>query len=273
MIARRYKPMAPLDQFVDCLWYVHGFQSSHSRERALPTGTVELVFNLAEDQIKVCGDENDFEGQQFKGAVICGAQSSYFVLDPRQQNSVVGIHFRPGGAPAFLGAPGGEFSDRHVGLEDVWGPSRARELRARLIEATSPEAMFSLLEAALLARLRRPLLMNPAIAHALGQITAQPALSRIGQISDEAGYSAKRFIALFRDSVGLTPKVFCRIRRFQTVIHQINAGDRVDWAGVALDSGFYDQSHLNREFRAFTGLTPSEYRPLADRPNHVAIES
>ena len=77
---------------------------------------------------------------------------------------------------------------------------------------------------------------------------------------------------MFRDSVGLTPKLFSRIQRFQAVIGQLARGQRVEWAGVAADGGFYDQSHLNREFRAFAGVTPGEYRPVApDRPSHVAV--
>jgi AraC-like DNA-binding protein len=234
---------------------------------------VELVVNLHEDRIRVFLAEDDFEGQRFRGSVVCGPQSGYFVLEPSQQMSVVGIHFRPGGAAPFLGAPAGEFTDRHLGLDDVWGAAQAIELRERLLEAGSTEAMFGVLERALLNRLRRPLLTHPAVAYALGQLTAWPAVSRIGNIQDETGYGAKRFIELFRGAVGLTPKMYCRIMRFQAVIERLACGRRVEWASVALDGGYCDQSHLNREFRVLSGLTPTEYRPAADdRPNHIPID-
>jgi AraC-like DNA-binding protein len=272
VIARVHRPGFPLAGFVDCFWHFDGYPSSHARERALPTGTVKLVVNLHEDRMRVFLREDDFEGQRFRGSVVCGAQAGYFVLEPSQQMSVVGIHFRPGGAAPFLGAPAGEFTNRHLGLDDVWGAPEASELRERLLEAGSSEAMFGVLEYALLNRLQRPLLAHPAVAYALRQLAARPAVSHISDIQDQTGYGAKRFIELFRNAVGLTPKVYCRIMRFQSVIERLACGRRVEWASVALDGGYCDQSHLNREFRALSGLTPSEYRPIEDRPNHVPID-
>jgi AraC-like DNA-binding protein len=273
VIARVHRPGFPLAGFVDCFWHFDGYPSSHARERALPTGTVKLVVNLHEDRMRVFLREDDFEGQRFRGSVVCGAQAGYFVLEPSQQMSVVGIHFRPGGAAPFLGAPAGEFTNRHLGLDDVWGAPEASELRERLLEAGSSEAMFGVLEYALLNRLERPLLAHPAVAYALRQLAARPAVSHISDIQDQTGYGAKRFIELFRNAVGLTPKVYCRIMRFQSVIERLACGRRVEWASVALDGGYCDQSHLNREFRALSGLTPSEYRPGDDdRPNHVPID-
>jgi AraC-like DNA-binding protein len=272
MIARFYHPRAPLDGFVERFWYFQGYAVDHERERALPTGTVELVINLGEDRMRIFKDDEDLHGQSFSESVICGPQSGYFVLDTsRPSAAVLGIHFQPGGATPFLGMPADELTDRHVALEDVWGPG-ARELRQRIMEANSPDAMFVLLEKTLRARLTRPPLIHPAVAHALQELTAVPAIVRIGQVQDETGYGAKRFIELFSDSVGLTPKLYCRIQRFQAVIARIARGERVEWAGVALDGGYCDQSHLNREFRAFSGVTPTSYRPVAgDRPSHVAI--
>jgi AraC-like DNA-binding protein len=273
VIARVHRPGFPLAGFVDCFWHFDGYPSSHARERALPTGTVKLVVNLHEDRMRVFLREDDFEGQRFRGSVVCGAQAGYFVLEPSQQMSVVGIHFRPGGAAPFLGEPAGEFTNRHLGLDDVWGAPEASELRERLLEAGSSEAMFGVLEYALLNRLQRPLLAHPAVAYALRQLAARPAVSHISDIQDQTGYGAKRFIELFRNAVGLTPKVYCRIMRFQSVIERLACGRRVEWASVALDGGYCDQSHLNREFRALSGLTPSEYRPGDDdRPNHVPID-
>jgi len=99
------------------------------------------------------------------------------------------------------------------------------------------------------------------------------ATTRIGELQDESGYGAKRFIDLFSASVGLTPKLFGRIRRFQTMIAYLRQGRPIDLAGVAAECGYYDQPHLNREFRLFAGVTPTEYEPVSsDRPNHIAEE-
>jgi methylphosphotriester-DNA--protein-cysteine methyltransferase len=123
----------------------------------------------------------------------------------------------------------------------------------------------------LLSRLRNAHPLHPAVAYAVRKLTAMSNAARIGQVQNESGYGAKRFIELFSGAVGLTPKVYSRIQRFQTVIDRIAHGDRVDWATVALDGGYCDQSHLNREFRVFSGVTPALYRPVArHRPSHIA---
>jgi AraC-like DNA-binding protein len=121
--------------------------------------------------------------------------------------------------------------------------------------------------------LPKPYLLHPAVAYAVRQLSDTPEVTRVGQVQNETRYGAKRFIKLFSGAVGLTPKVYLRIQRFNAVIRQAARRLGIDWARVAADSGYCDQSHLNREFRAFAGTTPTLYEPVADdRPNHVAAE-
>lgn len=238
---------------------------------ALPTGTAELVINLREEPIRVCSRMEDSEGQRFGSAVVSGAQGRYFVLPAAHDAAVMGVHFRPGGAAALLGMPLGEVADRHVGLEALWGRG-AELLRERLLEAKSPGAGVVLLERELIGRLPGGAGYHPVVAFALRRFMADPAVARVGEVMDASGYSAKRFIALFTDGVGLSPKRFCRILRLQGVIQRLAAGVRVEWAEVAAAGGYCDQSHLIRDFRAMTSLTPAQYRPVnADSPNHVAV--
>jgi AraC-like DNA-binding protein len=266
----RYTPKEPLAEFVDCLWHFKGRRLQ--RELALPTGTVELVINLREEAIRVYSEVADTEGQCFSDAVVSGTQSRYMVLGACEEGSVIGVHFRPGGAGTFLGMPLSELAERHVALEDVWG-AEARELHERLLEAESPAAAFALLERALISRLRGARSRHPAVGFALRRFAAEPEVGRVGEVADATGYSAKRFIRLFTDGVGLSPKRFCRVLRLQAVLNRLAAGQRVEWAEVAAAGGYCDQSHLIREFRAMTGITPGEYRPVdANSPNHVAVE-
>jgi AraC-like DNA-binding protein len=97
-------------------------------------------------------------------------------------------------------------------------------------------------------------------------------LTRVRQVCDASGYRPKRFIQLFENYVGLTPKVLCRVLRFQAVLDRIAARQTINWPKVALDCGYFDQSHLIRDFREFSGICPSDYRPVEpDRRNHVAV--
>lgn len=271
MLLTCHKPKPPLDQFVECFWLSLGYSPSHQMERVLPTGTVELVFDLRNDRIRIFDDASDLAGQWFGGAVVTGAQSRYFVLESTQQASVAGVHFRPGGAAPFFGLPLGEIMDQHVGLEDLWGKS-AHELRERLQDAKTPSSLFALLEEALLERLRELPPTYWLVALAIQKISACPTSVRVREVSDSTGYSQKRFIHLFHSQVGLTPKLFGRVQRFQWLLDQINRGTDVDWAKVALDAGYFDQSHMIRDFRAFAGVSPIKYQPVeADRKNHMML--
>lgn len=86
----------------------------------------------------------------------------------------------------------------------------------------------------------------------------------------ESGYSHRRVSSVFREAVGLAPKVFCRVQRFQRAVASITAGRPL--AAVANGCGYADQAHLTREFRDIAGLTPSAYRAAAPaQPNHVPV--
>jgi AraC-like DNA-binding protein len=266
----RYAPTGFLAQFVTCLWYFQGTRAK--RELALPTGTVELVINLRDEPVRIYSDVSDTLGRKLDNAIVSGTQSRYIVLDSAHQTSVLGIHFRPGGATLCFGSPLGELADRQVGLEDLWGSS-AKLLREQLQQAGSPLAMFAFMERALLSHMTERAAHHPAVALALRQFTAAPTAARVHEVVKASGYSAKRFIRLFTDGVGLPPKRFCRILRLQSVIQRLARGASVEWPDVAADCGYYDQSHLIRDFRAMTGVTPTQYRPVyADSPNHVAVE-
>ncbi|HSM77787.1 MAG TPA: helix-turn-helix domain-containing protein, partial [Bryobacteraceae bacterium] len=123
------------------------------------------------------------------------------------------------------------------------------------------------LENALMARAVKRFERHPAVRFALDQFSGAERIRTVSEVSDQIGLSARRFIEVFRSEVGLTPKLFCRIRRFQKLIHSLGAGSRVNWANAALECGYFDQAHFIHDFQAFSGLTPSVY--LSQRTEHL----
>src|SRR5581483_7728418 len=207
-VALHYRPPAPLSAYVDLFWYYTGFARGHAKERLLPTGTTELVINLHEDEVRTYDTDHFERCFRHPGSVVVGVHNRYFVLDTEEQANVIGIHFRPGGAFPFLAPPADDFRNAHVDLEAVWGPE-ARHLRERLLAAATPEGKFAVLEKALLARLGRASGPHGAVLHALRSIDGAPHLHTIGRLTERLGLSPKRFIQLFAQQVGLTPKVYC----------------------------------------------------------------
>lgn len=270
MLYRSCTPAPPLGDFIERFWLCSDAPPS-SRERIVPSGTIELVVNLCEDEIRIYDPARPDRCRRYSGAVVSGAYSGFFVIDPRQHASIVGVHFRPGGAFPFLGAPAGELSDLHVDLETLWGPP-ARELRERLCTAASAVERFRLLEEALLSRLHRAPRRHDAIPFALGTIDETGAEVRVRDVARRVGLSQRRLIQVFAAEVGLTPKLYCRVQRFQRVRELVRKAPAPDWARVAVDCGYFDQSHLIRDFLAFSGYSPAEYlRQRSERilPNHV----
>jgi AraC-like DNA-binding protein len=134
-------------------------------------------------------------------------------------------------------------------------------MRERLLEANEPMAILRALERELMARLTRPLLIHPAIAHALADPVQGWGFTRISSVQRRTGYSPKQFISLFRGVVGLTPKHYYRVKRFTAALQTLASGSRSSLAETAASLGYADQSHMTREFRAFAGITPAQYRP------------
>jgi AraC-like DNA-binding protein len=265
MFHRSYAPAPPLGDFVEQFWLCSG-TTAHPRAQLLPNGTIELVVNLREDQIRIQDPTRPDRCQQHSGAVVAGAYGGSFVSEYTPHASIVGVHFRPGGASPFLGVPAGELADMHVDLEALWGRPAA-ELRERLCEAATPAERFSLLERTLAARLDRATSRHGAVPVALDAFDQTGTGERVRDVARRVGLSQRRFIQVFAAEVGLTPKLYGRVRRFRRALALVRGVPAPDWARLAVECGYFDQSHLIRDFRAFSGLTPEEY--LRRRSEHV----
>ena len=265
MITAHYVPGPPLSQFVSVFWYWDGYVQSHPQERLLPDGGMTIAFNLGEQ--KVTQYEIDSTASCDASAqVICGARSTYMVADTANMVTTLGIQFKPGGAFPFLRTPASELNEQCVSLEDVFGAG-TRSLRERLLESATTQQKFAVAERWLLAQAAKPLEKHPAVEYATGQFLREATMQPLSSVLDRIGYSQRHFNQLFADEVGLTPKRFLRVRRFQSVIRSIPIRGPFAWADLALSCGYYDQSHFAHEFRAFCGLTPAAY--VSHRTSHL----
>jgi AraC-like DNA-binding protein len=176
------------------------------------------------------------------------------------------------GAYPFLKKPSGELHNQHVGLEEIWGPL-AGLVREQLLAARTPEARLKILERGLWLAAGGALGRHPAVAFALNEFRSTPGERTIAEVTNQIGLSARRFIEVFHKEVGLTPKLFCRVRRFQKVLPHIQRGREIDWARIALECGYYDQAHFIHDFQAFSGINPSAYlAACTPHLNHVPMQ-
>ena len=268
MITAHYIPRPPLSDFISVIWYWDGYCQPHPRERLLPNGAMTIAFNLGERPTSLDSCRTDVTSAQ----VICGARSTSMIIDTADMVTTLGIQFKPGGGFPFLRMPASELSDQCVPLDDVFG-SGAKGLREKLLESPTPAGKFAVAEQWLLSRARQ-LQRHPAVAFATERFVGGSFAQPLSSVMERIGYSQRHFNQLFSSEVGLTPKRFLRVRRFQRVITSIAGSESVDWAELALRCGYYDQPHFAHDFRSFAGLTPAEY--LANRTphlNHVPVLS
>jgi transcriptional regulator GlxA family with amidase domain len=157
-----------------------------------------------------------------------------------------------------------------VSLDTLWR-TFAATISDQLWEARTAEARFVTLESALLARAGGRVDRHPAVTRAIALFDRSHGALSVGHVVRRTGVSHRRLVELFWNEVGLSPKRYCRVRRFNDVLRQIEPLGDVDWTDVAHVCGYFDQAHFNRDFRAFAGLNPSEYLRHRVARNHVAV--
>lgn len=267
------EPPPVLRPFVKSLWVSRDAEgdggAAGARERMLPSGAMHLVIRLSGPAIRLFADVDDHVGRDLGHAVVGGMRTGFYLRDKSQPVHVIGIELRAGMDHRLLGASAAELAERHTPLADLWGRA-AVDLRDRLAEPPTLAAQLDLFTSLLARRFGPVRAMHPAIAQALEGIATAP---DVGALVRASGYSHRRFIALFRGAVGVSPKRYQRVLRFEHALRLLIRPE-VPMVEVALAAGYSDQPHFNREFREFAGISPTEYRHASPVwTQHVALPS
>ncbi|WP_436775375.1 helix-turn-helix domain-containing protein [Yinghuangia sp. YIM S09857] len=247
--------------------------SGHGAEVVLPHGGPQMLVNMHCDRLGSGPPAEPGAERQTRGAALQGPSTGPVVVDPSQQRAVVWVAFHTAGAHPLFGVPLSAARDRLVGLDDLWGTDGA-VLRERLLEANAvggPQACLRALEAALLARVEAGAGPDPAVRAAAARLDRG---ASVREAADQLGWTPRRLTARFDVQMGLSPKRYARVRRFQHLLARVNADPRnPDWAALAAEGGYHDQAHLIHEFRDLAGMTPTAYVPRsATEPNHVPLD-
>jgi len=252
----QYRPAPPLDRFIERLSYWVSEQPTHHKDRILPDGSGSVIINLAEDEVRNYVGDRDDVVERFPGAVYVGAHSKYSVIDTQEQTAILGVSFRPGGMWPFFGIAADELQNSHASLGDLWG-SAGRTLRERILAVPSPHGRLAYLERELRERAIRPLELRPEVEFVLKQLELPNDAMSIERLGERAGLSTRRLSRLFAIEVGLTPKLYARIKRFHRVFNVMGRRG-IDWSEIAPQCGYFDQSHLIRDCKLISGFTPTE---------------
>jgi AraC-like DNA-binding protein len=180
---------------------------------------------------------------------------------------LAGVVIEPGGFAGFFRERSDLFFEKSAALEAVWRPA---DLIERLQEVEDPAEKLRALDLLLLERVGGAAGPTKLVSEALKVFEARGV--NVAQCARSAGLSERRFSQLFRENVGVGPKLWCRIQRFQRATSNLHNGFEIRWAELALDCGYYDQAHFANDFRAFSGINPTTYCMQRGRwQNHIPL--
>ena len=233
--------------------------------REVPFPGVPLILNLGATW-EVAGPaaapaplDSFVAGMHVAPAIVCASDSGWACIE---------LRLTPLGAHRVLGLPMHEIANRSVELEDLLPD--AREVTGRLREAGTWEQRFELVESFLLARLAESAPPSPGVAWSWSRLRRSGGRASIGELAAELGWSHRRLIARFREQIGLTPKAAARVLRFDAAVAALGSERADGLADVAFRCGYYDQAHLNRDFRELAGTTPGAFLRARSEAGAVA---
>jgi uncharacterized protein DUF6597/cytochrome P460 len=210
-----YKPAFPLSQYVERIWWVQNTGVPASRRRVYPSGgAMALVIHLKKPTVTYYIDE---EPLTVRVPLLAGPYSRSFHVDPSQSTAVVTVVFRPGAARMFFPVAAHELHNTDIALREIH-PGEADRLLNEVCDTSDEQELFLTVERYLYRKLKNAAPMHPAVSYAVEQLSGGGAERSIRRIQLEADLSHTRLIQLFREHVGLTPKLFYRVRRFRTLL-------------------------------------------------------
>lgn len=225
------------------------------QRRELPSQNIPLIINFG-SPIRVSRAADPACWDSF-GSFTTGAYDSYVLVETDAGAGGIQVDFTILGARLFLGIPLDGVTNRAISLDDIFG-REGQTLTSALHDAPSWDDRFDLLDRAIARRLEtaRPLL--PEMLWTWERIVRAEGRISIGALSADLGWSRRRLVERFKEDVGLAPKVFARVLRFHHAVESLKARGSRRLSDLALDCGYYDQAHFDRDFRVFSGVTPTE---------------
>jgi AraC-like DNA-binding protein len=263
----KYCQIAPgpaVSRFVEFFWILE--DDSGAVQRIVPDGYPALILNLLRPF-------ESFAGGSWNAQPVCffaGQTTRPLLIRSRGQAQILGVSFLPHGASGLLGLPMDQLTDSIVPIGEL-SPALYRELDR--VRETGPLLIQPLLIQ--LARFETVLQTlgtqagaeDRLVSHAVSRIIDAGGGLDVRTLADDLSISPRQLERRFRSCVGIAPKLFSRIQRFQGVFHAIEQG-RHNWVDAALSCGYYDQAHLIRDFRDFAGEAPAALLEEADLAWH-----
>jgi len=267
---REITPEDKLKPFIKCFYLFQSDSDTEFADVVFPSGFTEMIFNLGQGAWEAPVGNNFEVTPKIE---LWGQVTSPMQIRSKGKQLMLGVRFFPHSAGYFLREKVGQFNDTVSDLADILGPS-VKELHSRLLETMDLIRRIELVEAYLLQRLSKDSKLNlriEEIGHILHHINKHYSERSIGIIASQHGITTRYLHKLVYEHTGLSPKFFSKISRFQLSL-KLLAKNETSLTSIAYDCGYFDQSHFIRDFRSFTGVTPSAYLDNTFPINQVFLQ-
>jgi AraC-like DNA-binding protein len=267
---RRFYPSDTLKPYIRYYYIFESDSNIEFDDTVFPSGDMEMIFNLGEGRWESKIDDKFFATPPVE---LWGQITRPLAIRSKGRHTMLGIRFLTHAASCFLDDEIGQFNDQVANGFDILG-SPVKTLYSQLLETQTPTGRIALIEKFLLERLSGVGRRSIGIDRLAGIVTSlrhHSTETSIHNIASEHGMTARNLQKIIYQHTGLSPKSYNKITRFQHSLRLITKNDQ-PLTSIAYDCGYFDQSHFIREFRAFTGLTPSAYLENKFPVNQVFLQ-
>ena len=249
MIFTPHEPGAQIAPYIESIFHYEKFVPDHSIERVVPTGHVFIIFELDGIERHTFDNETLKPNANFTHAWISGMHRNYISISAHEDSEMLVMQFKPFGSYPFLHVHADIINELVVPAHEILG-DELYELRESICDAATTEQKLLLAENWLIDRFDEAKAPPADIVEFIAQLQAEPVDSLNGLIEAYPA-SQKKLIDDFKKYVGLTPKYYQRILRFNDLLQKLHDNNEISWTDIAHDCGYFDQSHFIKEFKHF----------------------
>jgi AraC-like DNA-binding protein len=254
---REIKPGPALRQYVKCYYIYESDSSVAFDDTVFPSGNMEIIFNLGQGNWQTAADDGYITTPPIE---LWGQIVRPLPIRSIGQNTMLGIRLYPHAAACFLNEKADLFTNQVVDFAAV-SNKEVTSLHNKLLDISSWNKRIELIESFLLQKLslaEKKLNKLAVVNDIMNELKQPDFFDNIENVASRYGITSRYLQKLFLQYTGLTPKLYSKINRFQRSLQLITQND-TSLTSIAYDSGYFDQSHFIREFKSFTGYTPSGY--------------